>query len=71
MPNQAQANSRPVWLWALVQIGIFFKLLSQILLVGVVMAVVPRRFHWRSFFVGTLATGAGVVRGWRSGGRNL
>ncbi|MEK7705343.1 MAG: ABC transporter permease [Myxococcota bacterium] len=47
--------------WAFAQVGHFVGWLAQILLVGVVLAIWRRQFHWRAFAVGLVTMVVGVT----------
>lgn len=56
-----QARARNLFTWVSAQLGQFLSLLGQMLLVGVVLAMFRRQFHWRSFAVTLLSMLVGVA----------
>src|SRR5438094_185990 len=48
-------EQRSISRWALGQIGLALRAIAQVVLVGLVVAIRRRRFHWAAFFAGTLA----------------
>lgn len=53
-------RAQTLWTWLLLQFGQFFSLLAQMILVGLVMAIVRRQFHWRAFAAGLAVMVLGV-----------
>lgn len=58
--NADSSRARNLFTWVLAQFGQFFGLLAQVLGVGLVAAVVKRRFSWGGFVAGAVVMGVGL-----------
>src|SRR5687767_1262039 len=53
--SSAVLTARPprrVWLWGVEQLMLFVRLIIEVVIMGLVMAILERRFDWRAFVIG-------------------